>query len=237
MTKLVHRKGIRLFAVTLLLTVAFGAGVRFALADLSADAESNLPGPAEAPAGSTESQSEMSATNAEGQAATNEPGAAGAVAAPQAQQYLFIAGSNFRPRDSAATFSYTGGGCTQRNSNTGDSWFTTQIQLPDGATINSMTVYFLDNNVTYDINSELWNFNGAGGTNLLAEADSSGSPGYSSTSAPAFSHVVNNSAGPLSVVASIQGGVGSSLALCGLRIGYDYSPLATNYLPAVLREP
>ena len=238
MTQLTHRKEFRLFAVILLIVIVFGAGVSLALAGLSDDAESNLPGPADEPAGVTETQPDpAAATNAEGQLETAPLDSNAAVEAPQAQQYLFIAGSNFAPRSAVTTFSYYGGGCVQRDSSTGDSWFTTHIQLPDGATINGLTVFYLDNNATYDINSELWNFDGAGGTDLLAEADSSGSPGYSSTNSPAFSHLVDNSAGPLSVVASIQGGVGSSLALCGIRIGYDYSPLASNYLPTVQHEP
>lgn len=155
---------------------------------------------------------------------------------PQAQLFSRMAGSNFQPRDSTATFSYSGGGCLQRNSNTGDSWFTINLSLPDGAVIDFLRVYYKDNDSTYDINSELWAFDGAGGTTLIAEADSTGAPGYSSTGSDFFSHTVDNTNESLVVVASIQGGVGPSLQLCGVRVRYQYSPFSANFLPAVMNE-
>jgi len=156
--------------------------------------------------------------------------------APQAQLYNRVAGSNFQPRDSTTTFSYSGGGCLQRNSNTGDSWFTIDLSLPDGAVIDFLRVYYNDNDSTYDIDSELWAFDGAGGTTLIAEADSTGTPGYSSTGSDFFSHTVDNINESLVVVASIQGGVGPSLQLCGVRVRYQYSPFSANFLPAVLND-
>lgn len=140
-----------------------------------------------------------------------------------AGQLLFhrIAGSNFTPRGSTTTYSYTGGGCMQRNSNDGDSWFTTDIQVPDGATIDFLRVYYNDADASFDINTELWAFDAAGGTTLIAEADSSGSPGYSSAGSDFFAHVVDNLNQSLVIVASIQAGVGANLALCGVRIRYQ----------------
>lgn len=153
---------------------------------------------------------------------------------PTAQFFKRAAGSNFRPRDSEVSFSYLGAGCVQRDTNVGDSWFTVDLQVPDGAIIDFLRVYYYDNDGTYNINSELWAFDGAGGTTLIAEADSSGTPGYSSAGSGFFSHTVDNLNESLVVVASIQGGVGSDLALCGIRIRYQYTPLASNFLPAVL---
>ena len=157
--------------------------------------------------------------------------------ATQSQRFARMAGSNFQPRDSSATFSYSGGGCVQRNSNTGDSWFTIDLSLPDGAVIDFLRVYYYDNDATYNINSELWAFDGAGGTTLIAEADSTGAAGYSSTGSSFFSHTVDNLNESLVIVASIQGGVGSTLQLCGVRVRYEYSPLSTSFLPAVLNNP
>jgi hypothetical protein len=68
---------------------------------------------------------------------------------------------------------------------------------------------------------------------MVAEADSSGSPGYDSAGSDFFAHTVDNLDETLVVVASIQGGVGNTLALCGIRVRYQYS-LAANFLPAVL---
>jgi hypothetical protein len=137
------------------------------------------------------------------------------------QVFLRESGSNFTPRDRNTPFVYSGSGCMQRNSNVGDSWFSMNIQLPHGAEIDFLRVYFYDNHSTYDINSELWAFDGAGGTTLIAEADSSGSPGFSSAGSDFFSHFVDNLNESLVVVASIQGGVGGNLQLCGIRIRYQ----------------
>ena len=136
------------------------------------------------------------------------------------ETFLRVAGSNFVPRGSSATYSYSGGGCMQRDSNVGDSWFTYDVQIPDGAVIDSLRVYYYDFNATYDINSELWAFDGAGGITQIAEADSSGTPGYSSTDSGLFSNRVDTPSESLVVVASIQGGVGASLQLCGIRVRY-----------------
>ena len=156
--------------------------------------------------------------------------------APLAQNFHRIAGSNFQPRNSTTAYSYLGGGCVQRNSSTGDSWFTIDLSLPDGAVIDFLRVYFYDMDATYDIESELWAFDGAGGTTLIAEADSSGALGYSSAGSNFFSHTVDNLNESLVIVAAIQGGVGSNLALCGVRVRYQYSVLATNFLPTIMNE-
>jgi hypothetical protein len=149
-------------------------------------------------------------------------------AASGIETFLRTAGSIFTPRDSTTTFSYSGGGCMQRNSNLGDSWFTMNIQVPDGSEIEFLRVYFYDNDSTYNINSELWAFDGAGGASLIAEADSSGSPGFSSAGSGFFSHFVDNLNESLVVVASIQGGVGGNLQLCGVRIRYQ-APLSEGF--------
>lgn len=153
---------------------------------------------------------------------------------PTAQFFKRAAGSNFVPRDSTATFSYGGGGCVQRNSNVGDSWFTIDVQLPDGAVVDFLRVYYYDNDPTYDINSELWAFDGAGGTNLVADADSTGTPGYSSTGSDFFNHPVDNINESLVIVVSIEGGIGPNLKLCGYRLRYQYTLVSANFLPAVL---
>ena len=137
------------------------------------------------------------------------------------QEFIRAAGSNFVPRDSNVNFHYYGGGCLVRDTGAGDSWFTYDLQLPDGAQIDYLRVYYRDSSSTYDIDSELWAFNGAGGTNLLAEADSSDIPGYSSTGSGYFTHIVDNTNESLVVIARIPEGAGTELALCGIRIRYQ----------------
>lgn len=147
------------------------------------------------------------------------------------QKFLRAAGSNFSPRSSTTTYSYFGGGCLQRNSVDGDSWFTLDLQIPDGSVIDFLRVYYYDNDATHDIDSELWAFDGAGGTTLIAEADSTGNPGYGSAGSSFFSHTVDNINESLVVIASVQGGVGSDLALCGVRLRFQ-APLP----PLVFRD-
>jgi hypothetical protein len=137
------------------------------------------------------------------------------------EEFLRVAGSNFVPRDSTTTYSYSGGGCTQRNSSTGDSWFTYDVQIPDGAVIDFLRLYYFDSDTAFDVNSELWAFDGAGGVSLIAEADSTGSPGYSSAGSNFFSHVVDSLNQSLVVVVSIPTGAGSQLRNCGVRLRYQ----------------
>jgi hypothetical protein len=137
-----------------------------------------------------------------------------------AETFLRASGSNFIPRSSDATYSYSGAGCLQRNDTMGDTWFSLDVQIPDGSVIDFLRVYYNDNDATNDISAELWAFDGAGGTTLIAEAESSDSPGYGAAGSGFFSHVVDNLNQSLVVVVALRGGVGNDLTLCGIRIRY-----------------
>ena len=241
----------RLMLAILLLGLLLGVGGGLALAGQSDNGEGGQGTPLDRTLSSndvevaqtgTEQDADIFQINGEGQPDTAVPTVTEEIEllarpeVPQAQLFTRMAGSNFQPRNSATTYSYGGGGCVQRNANTGDSWFTIDLSLPDGAIIDFLRVYYYDNNPDNNINSELWAFDGAGGTMLIAQADSSGTPGYSSAGSDFFSHTVDNLNESLVVIAGIQGGVGSSVQLCGVRIRYQYSPFATNYLPTVIND-
>jgi hypothetical protein len=239
----------RLLLPALVLALLLGVGAGIALAGRSDNGEAGRENPIDDTLSSndeevtgteTGQQPGDFLTNGEGQPDTETPSFIGEevelMESPESQGvsvFQRIAGSNFQPRDSDATFSYYGGGCMQRDSNVGDSWFTVDLQVPNGALLDFLRVYYYDNDATYNINSELWAFDSAGGTTMIAEADSSGTPGYSSAGSDFFEHTVDNLNETLVIVASIQGGVGNTLALCGIRVRYQYS-LAANFLPAVL---
>lgn len=234
----------------LLLGLLFGVGAGLVLAGQSDNAESGQESAIDKALSQNDEevgtaevgqQADNFQVNGEGQPDTAVPAFIGEEVelqenpdAPQAELFKRVAGSNFQPRDSTTTYSYSGGGCMQRDANVGDSWFTVDLQMPEGAVIDYLRVYYYDNDNNYDINSELWAFDGAGGTTLIAEADSSGAPGYSSAGSDFFSHPVDNLNETLAVVTSIQGGVGADLQLCGIRVRYQYTPLSANFLPAVL---
>jgi hypothetical protein len=137
-------------------------------------------------------------------------------------RFLFAAGSNFRPRSSDTTFSYSGGGCMSRDSSAGDSWFTYDVDLPQGSVIDFLRLYYYDTDGTYDVDSNLWAFDGAGASQLLAQAAGSGSPGFSNVGSGFFAHPVDTLNQSYSIVVSIQGGVGSTVRLCGVRLRYQF---------------
>lgn len=139
-----------------------------------------------------------------------------------ASRFLFAAGSNFRPRSSDTTFSYFGGGCVRRDSLAGDSWFTYDLDLPEGSVIDHLRLFYYDIDATSDVDSELWAFDGAGGTHQIAGAQGSGSLGYGDVGSGLFAHSVDTLNQSYSVVASLQGGVGERLALCGVRLRYQF---------------
>lgn len=243
------KPALRLLLPALVLALLLGVGAGIALAGRSDNGEEGRESPIDDTLSSndeevtgieTGQEPGDFLTNGEGQPDTDTPSFIGEevelMESPESQGmnvFQRIAGSNFQPRDSETTFSYYGGGCMQSDSNVGDSWFTVDLQVPNGALLDFLRVYYYDNNATYNINSELWAFDSAGGTSLIAEADSSGTPGYSSAGSGFFDHTVDNLNETLVIVASIQGGVGNTLALCGIRVRYQYS-IAANFLPAVL---
>jgi hypothetical protein len=241
----------RLILPILVLVLILGVGVGMALAGRSDNGE----GDHESPINNDLSQNHIEVTGVgPAQSPTNfNPNAEGApenqipafsqddeelVPEPnsnnQAQFFKRIAGSNFSPRDSDSSFTYGGGGCFYRDSTAGDSWYTTDIQVPDGAVIDFLRVYYYDADNLGDINSELWAFDGAGGTTLIAEADSSGSGGYDSAGSGFFEHTVDNLNQSLVVVTSFAGSASSTLQNCGIRIRYQYELPSANFLPAVL---
>jgi hypothetical protein len=240
---------IRLLLPALVLALILGVGAGIALAGRSDNGEEGRENPIDETLSSndeevtgteTGQQPDDFLTNGEGQPDTDRPSfieeEVELMESPESQGvsvFQRIAGSNFQPRDSDTTFSYFGGGCMQRDANVGDSWFTVDLQVPNGALLDFLRVYYYDIDANYDINSELWAFDSAGGTSLIAEADSSGTPGYSSAGSDFFEHAVDNLNETLVIVTSIQGGVGNTLALCGVRVRYQYS-IAANFLPAVL---
>ena len=134
--------------------------------------------------------------------------------------FLRAAGSNLTPRDSDTEFSYSGAGCIQRDSTAGTNWFTMDVQVPDGAVLDFLRVYYYDNDGS-DVMSELWSFDAAGGTTLIAEADSTGTPGYGSAGSGFFSYPVSNLNESLVVVVSIPGGAGANLTACAVRLRYQ----------------
>ncbi len=149
---------------------------------------------------------------------------------PTAQFFRFTSANTFVPYDDNMTYNYYGAGCVYR---TGGASFSEQtLQLPDGAEIDFMRVYFYDNDAVNNAGAHLFSFDGAGSFTTIASATSSGQPGQSSTGSGFFSHVVDNTNRALSLRLDYGGGTTSNLRICGVRIRYQYSFPAVN-LPII----
>lgn len=153
--------------------------------------------------------------------------------ASQTQFFERVAGSSFRPPDSATEFDYGANGCLYRVGATGGNAFTYDLQLPQGAQINFLRLFFNDASLPDNIELDLVAFDNAGLTVLIEEIASTGWTGWGSTTSTTVSHVVDNGGWAYILWAAIPDGPESGLQLCGVSIGFEYS-LATNYLPALL---
>jgi hypothetical protein len=108
------------------------------------------------------------------------------------------------------------------------------LQLPQGAEIDYLRVFFYDNDAANDAAAHLYAFDGLGGGTELATAGSTGTPGQSSAGSGYFSHIVDNTAEALSLSLH-YGGLDSTLRICGVRIRYQYT-IATVSLPVILNQ-
>jgi hypothetical protein len=144
-----------------------------------------------------------------------------------------IAGMNFHPLSSNLTYNSTPGGCLYQTGSAG--YFASDIQVPDGATIDYLRVYFYDVDGGSDAVAELYAYDGAGNSTLIASAAGSGTPAYGSAVSEPFSHPVDNTGEALAVVLDFQGANSDALKICGIRLRYQIHFSQIN-LPLVLRQ-
>ena len=107
--------------------------------------------------------------------------------------------------------------------------------MPDGATIDYLRVYFYDTDGGSDAVAELYAYDGAGDSTLIASAAGSGTPAYGSAASEPFSHPVDNRTEALAVVLDFQGASTDALRICGIRIRYQIHFSQIN-LPLILRQ-
>jgi hypothetical protein len=109
------------------------------------------------------------------------------------------------------------------------------VQLPQGAIVDLLRVYFYDNDPVHNAQAALYAYDGAGSGTMIASVASTGQPGQYSVSSGLFSHVVDNEARALSVSLNYGAATTSALRICGVRLRYHYSPLWAARLPLVER--
>lgn len=126
--------------------------------------------------------------------------------------YLFLSGSAFTPRTSSQTVTYPGGGCLYS-----DDYVNTSLELPDGAVIQGIRLYYYNTDPTRNVNIVLNTFTGAGAFTNLLDAPSTSSGGFTDEyfvlSSPT---TVNYSTRSYVLVA----GTGTGTRLCGMRVFY-----------------
>lgn len=139
----------------------------------------------------------------------------GALADPRGigDSYLFIAGSALSPRTSSQTVSYIGAGCIATNDAV-----TTDLQLPDGAEILGVRVYYYNSGQPGAVRTFLTSYDGAGSFFDHLNMPSTFDDGYASEYFPLPTPlVVDNFSQSLVLTANTSTG----LQLCGLRVFYE----------------
>jgi len=153
-------------------------------------------------------------------------------AAPDATSYfLFLSANTFVPYDDDMDYEYGGSGCVYRVS--GASFMEHSVELPQGAEISQVRLYFKDSNSVYNAEVQLYAFPGNGTNEKLIDLETAGTLGQNYLDSAHFSHRVDNSAEALSVRLDFQNSTNDLLEICGVRIRYQYSPSITS-LPLIL---
>ncbi|MFO7696974.1 MAG: hypothetical protein R6X16_07445 [Anaerolineae bacterium] len=143
---------------------------------------------------------------------------------------MFVPATAFVPTDDDMAYEYSTG-CVYR---TGGYYYADySLQLPQGAVITYLRLYFMDNDATQDVSGYLYQCPGTGSCTTHFWADSDGVPGYSSAGV-AVDHVVDNSSEALLLRLYYEGD-DSSLRICGVRVQYKYDPFSALFLPTVTK--
>lgn len=142
-----------------------------------------------------------------------------------------ITGTALRPRDSVVNFDVnSSGGCIYAKDNAFDI-FNTPIWLPQGATVNSVRMYYND---TAAGNSSAWFtiYNLYGEIVDEWSVSSTGSGGNGFTTSETIEHTVNYNL--YSYLLNWRPVVsGTTMQLCGFRIYYEPPPFGLLFLPSI----
>lgn len=128
------------------------------------------------------------------------------------ESYLFIAGSAFTPRTSSQTVTYPGGGCSYSTAA-----LTTSLEMPDGATISGVRVYYYNVTPLAALGMFLTTYPGNGTSSDLLTGNLTSSSGYSSEYI-GFTNplLIDNFTGAYALTATTAAGT----RLCGMRVFY-----------------
>lgn len=143
-----------------------------------------------------------------------------------------IAGSSFHPREASTTHEYAGTGCVNRTSDAG--FLVADLQLPEGAEIDFLRLYFDDTDAANNNDAQAWlySYDGLGDFTQIATVSSSGSPGQGSIGSGFFSHLVDNTNESLAVIVGMGSATDAGVQVCRVRLRYVVDVPALSYFPA-----
>jgi hypothetical protein len=173
-----------------------------------------------------------------------EPGAAadenpvdGQGNSPQGPQatfsYYYVSGATLLTRDSATGRDYSGTGCSYTVGGT-DRIMNTELDLPDGAVIKYLRLYYNDTSAADDVRGYITSYEAGNSTNDLTSVSSTGSAGIGTSLSPEITHTVSNSSFAY-VLIGWPDISASTVQVCGLRVAY-YAPGTALFLPHVERN-
>ena len=146
--------------------------------------------------------------------------------------YRFVAGSSLHTADYTMRQNYQPGACISVQ-DTATQFLNLSLQLPDGARIEYLRLFYYDTDATTNGNASLRKYDGFGKTTVIASTDSASNAGYGTSLSAYVGHVVDNSDGGY-VLNWWPKVTGSTMRLCGLRIAYRL-PVTSTFLPYLFR--
>jgi len=149
--------------------------------------------------------------------------------------YKRYSADTFTPAFSDMEYRYGTGGCMYRTGGGSYDHTAHSVQLPEGAEITYLRLYFYDMNPDRDAEAQLMAYDGQGGVDLIGVVQSSGTPGWSSVGGGIPSYVVHNVDESLALWLNFGNSTGDTLRLCGVRIQYQYT-LSSTSLPLILNQ-
>lgn len=147
--------------------------------------------------------------------------------------YKRIAGHGFAPREGFAGYQSGELGCFYKVGL--PVGFDTNLQLPDGAIIRSLTLFFSDVSEENDVFLYLNSYDGLGSSDTIASLGSNSRTGFGSTKSDSLEYVVDNFAEALHLVVHFSDASDSATQMCGVRVGYEYN-ITSLSLPIMLNE-
>jgi len=150
--------------------------------------------------------------------------------------YKRYSADTFTPAFSDMEYRYDTGGCIHRTGGGSYDHTAHSVQLPEGAEITYVRLYFYDMDAENNAVAQLMSYDGQGHLALIDVVQSAGTPGWSSVgSGVPISYVVHNVDEALALWLNFGNNTSDTLRLCGVRIQYEYT-LSRTSLPMILNE-